>query len=456
MTARSVTAVLWLALTAFHWLLLAWIARIPTAGAVAITNLLFVLALPVTFGAVVAALSLRSKPRLLVLRLIAPTLGVLLGIGLLELAAAARLIHWDLLFMSLSGEQQYYVPDPELGFRHTPGIRWSGRPRSDVEIAWGLPASRSDPITVTYDRRGYRNAKQPSRSDIVLIGDSYVEGAYVSDDQIISRFLEDRLGRPVANLGVAGYGTAQELIVLKRDAIPLKPEVVIWFFFEGNDLYNDQEFENTLLSPREVRASKWTDRGGWWGRSFVRNAHTQLRRVLQPLVPAQAPHFGILTAGPDRGRTVLFGPEAALPWTGFERGRWEKARAILREAVKSAREHKTHLLLVYIPIKFRVYVDFVEIPPQSDMHHWKLWPLPDLFAEFCRAEELACLDLTELLRRAVHDGPMPYSPVDSHWSAEGHQLIAQRLQQVLESAGWISAPNGRFPGARSEARQALD
>jgi lysophospholipase L1-like esterase len=377
------------------------------------------------------------------------TLGVILALGLLELAAAARLVHWELVFMSLRGEQQGFLPDPELGFRPAPSTRWSGRQRSDVETAWGLPASTSEPITITHDLRGYRNATQLARADIVLIGDSYIEGEYASDDQIVSRFLQARLGRSVANLGVAGYGTAQELIVLKRDAMPLQPKIVIWFFFEGNDLYNDHQLENILLSPREVRATRWTETDRWWRRSLIRNGHTQLRLVLQPLVPSQCPHFGILTAGRHRGKKVLFSREAAFPWTDFERGRWEKARETLRGAVGLTRKQNIRLLLVYIPIKFRVYRDFVEVPTESEIRDWTLWPLPDLFVQFCRSEGLACLDLTELLRRSVADGGMPYAFVDSHWSPEGHQLIALWLAEMLESLGWLST-RGASPsvGAR--------
>jgi hypothetical protein len=243
----------------------------------------------------------------------------------------------------------------------------------------------------------------------------------------------------VANLGVAGYGTAQELIVLKRDGIRLKPRIVVWFFFEGNDLYNDQAFENTLLSPREVRASGWTTSHSWWRRSFIRNAHAQFRLLLHALVPSQCPHFGILAVEDHRGKTILFGPEAAFPWTDFERSRWETARKTLSEAVRSTREHNINLLLVYVPIKFRVYRDFIELPTESEVREWTLWPLPDLFAQFCHAEGLTCLDLTELFRSSVRDGNMPYAPADSHWNPEGHKLIAQRLQEMFESVGWISA-----------------
>jgi hypothetical protein len=443
MMRRSFRAALWLGPAGLLWGVLALLARIPSVGAATVTNLLFVLALPLTYIAVVAAaVHTSARPRLAFMRATALTLGLLVALALLELAAAARLVHWELVLKSLRGEQQHYVPDPDLGFRHTPNVRVSGRPRSDVEVAWGLPASRSDWVTVTYDRRGYRNATELTRTDIVLIGDSYVEGHYVSDDQIVSSLLQARLGQPVANLGVAGYGTTQELVVLKLDAMLLEPRIVIWFFFEGNDLYNDHDFENTLLASREVRASGWLERRGWWPQSLVRNAYEQLRLTLYPVVPSYCPHFGTLTVGPHRGQRVLFGPEAAFPWTEFERARWDRAQQTFREAVKFTREHNVNLLLVYVPTKFRVYRDFIEPSPRGELRDWTLWPLPELFAQFCRADGFACLDLTGLLRDSIRAGSMPHAFADSHWSPEGHQLIAARLEEILTSVGWLRGIGG--------------
>jgi hypothetical protein len=214
---------------------------------------------------------------------------------------------------------------------------------------------------------------------------------------------------------------------------------VIWFFFEGNDLYNDQAFENTLLASWEARVSGWTASHGWWRRSFIRNAHAQFRLLIHALIPRQCPHFGILAIEGHRGKSILFGPEAAFPWTEFERHRWEISREALNEAVTLTREHNINLLLVYVPIKFRVYRDFVDFPAGGEVRDWTLWPLPDLFAQFCQAEGIACVDLTELLRSSVREGKMPYPLGDSHWNTEGHTLIAQQLAEMLESAEWISA-----------------
>jgi hypothetical protein len=62
---------------------------------------------------------------------------------------------------------------------------------------------------MAYDGRGYRNPTELSRAPIVLIGDSFVLSDYVSDDEVVSRALQAWLGQPVANLALAGYGTAR-------------------------------------------------------------------------------------------------------------------------------------------------------------------------------------------------------------------------------------------------------
>ena len=102
------------------------------------------------------------------------------------MSAATGLVHWDRVLVSLKREPELYVPDPELGFRHPPNSRWSGRPRSDIPIASGLRASTSDRLTITYDSRGYRNATPLSRADIVLIGDEvYDRLAEANRDDIL-------------------------------------------------------------------------------------------------------------------------------------------------------------------------------------------------------------------------------------------------------------------------------
>ncbi len=89
-------------------------------------------------------------------------------------------------------------------------------------------------------------------------------------------------------------------------------------------------------------------------------------------------------------------------------------------------------MLCYVPDKFRVYQPFVQFPAGSPCRKWATWPLPADFAEFCRANQLPFLDLTGPLRDSVRRGGMPYPPADSHWSAEGHKLVAGILYNQLD------------------------
>jgi hypothetical protein len=107
------------------------------------------------------------------------------------------------------------------------------------------------------------------------------------------------------------------------------------------------------------------------------------------------------------------------------------------------------LLLVYAPIKFRVYRELVEFRPGDDRRTWGLWPLPELFLAFCRIQGLVCLDLTEPFQAAVRNGGMPYPWNDTHWSAEGHALVAAKLEEVLRSHGWAEAR--RVPAAKASS-----
>jgi hypothetical protein len=377
------------------------------------------------------------------------TFMLLVILGILELPALLKLVHWRLLMQQATGDVQHltwaYRLDRELGFRRRPYDRWVGRPTSDVEFRWMMPPSLQESLVFTYDQWGYRNPVGLEKADAILIGDSYVEGWYVSDDQTVSRRLQIHLERPVANLGVAGYGPMQELRVLKRDGLRYQPKTVIWFFFEGNDLYDDHGFDNTLLaappSPEEMRAHPQglTRHHGWRQRSFSLALLPQLRRWSTPILPSRAPYFGRLSQPGQDTRIVYFANYLGKPWTDWEARRWDKTQQTLFEAVEFCRQQGLHVLFVFVPIKFRVYQPFVQFDADSPCRIWRVRPLHQLFDDFCRASGAFCLDLTPFFQQAIRHGKMPYADVDTHWSPEGHDLVAERLAIELRQRHWLDS-----------------
>lgn len=243
---RSLWAILVVATALALWITLGLMARQLVPGSAGLTDRLFALTLLLTYVGLWSSLILASKtPRPMLYRALGTSLTLGIIFVVLEIPASLRQVHWKIVFRRLAGEgvdyRTAYVSDAELSYRRIPGVKWSTLPASDIEQEFRLPPTADEPITFTYDKWGYRNAVDMEHADIVLIGDSYVEGWYVSDEETVASRLSARLGRPVANLGVAGYGTLQELRVLEGDALARQPEVVVWFFFEGNDLYDDQD-----------------------------------------------------------------------------------------------------------------------------------------------------------------------------------------------------------------------
>jgi hypothetical protein len=160
------------------------------------------------------------------------------------------------------------------------------------------------------------------QGNIVLNGDSYLEGWYVSDEQTVASRLAHLSGQSVANLGVAGYGTMQELLVLKDHALARKPNVIVWFFFEGNDLYDDDSFEHFLAPtpPASEEPVPLTQR------SFTVNAFYLIRRWSHPIVPNRAPFWALLPEQGGSSKRIYFFRYGEVPWTEYEESRWKKAK----------------------------------------------------------------------------------------------------------------------------------
>lgn len=458
--SRLRAAIWWLSPVVAAWVVLVTLAHQTTQWAISWTQNLFgwtlLLSYVCLWGAVVAA---SRNSRLMLIRAIAANLTLAAVILCLEVAAGLKLVHWRLVFERMAGEGSEYITsfrlDPELGFGRPPDARWSGRPPSDIERGFSMPASLSEPISFSYDQWGYRNANRRDDADVVLIGDSYVEGAYVSDHQTVAARLQEQLGKPVANLGIAGYGSLHELIVLKKHAPRYKPRVVVWFLFEGNDFYDDHDFENAQLA-QPAAAGAQLDQSqaivaaqGWRKRSFTRALLHRLRLWGEPLLPAQAPYFGQLSSSSGSADKVYFADYAAVPWSDWLLGRWETTLATLQQAQAVAKQEGLQIVFCLIPIKFRVYQPFIEYSRRGPMGSWTTWPLPELFARACQSSGLVCLDLTGTLQDAVRNGGMPYAAVDTHWSAEGNDLVAALLAGELCGRGWLDGCGGEL-GGRSE------
>ncbi len=106
------------------------------------------------------------------------------------------------------------------------------------------------------DRQGFNNPPgqwMPGAVEIMAIGDSFTMGADVPFGHGFVDHLRRNLGRTV-NLGCNGNGPLFELAGLAEYGPHLSPRVVVWAYYEGNDLVKDAELEMTSpVLPRYLQ-----------------------------------------------------------------------------------------------------------------------------------------------------------------------------------------------------------
>jgi hypothetical protein len=96
--------------------------------------------------------------------------------------------------------------------------------------------------TYVSDEHGFHNPPgnwNDRRIDIAALGDSFTVGACVPSDRNFVALIRQRHPATL-NLGSVGVGPLIELALLREYLVApsIKPKVVFWFYFEGNDLAN--------------------------------------------------------------------------------------------------------------------------------------------------------------------------------------------------------------------------
>ncbi len=319
--------------------------------------------------------------------------------------------------------------DRELLWQHDPYYRYEKPYQGNLGAALCRPPDPLQTVAVRYDRHGFRNRSDLQQADIVVIGDSYIEGYMTSEEKLATTLLGQLQGKTVANLGHSGYGPQQELVVLTRYGLPLHPQIVIWAFFEGNDFEDAERYEENVA------------RGGsplWrnvWSRSLTRNVLARTLRPAKACIPNtkieqyQAQFMDRL----HLATPVLFAPSEMKP---FSESRLNKALLSIAEAARLCREQNIEFIVAFVPEKYRVYRDLPNVTWSSKaMESWTVNGAPTEMARRLANLQLDIhfVDLTPALRIASRMGLTTYLPDDTHWTDVGNRVVAARLDEALAS-----------------------
>lgn len=282
---------------------------------------------------------------------------------------------------------------------------------------------------------------------VVVLGDSFAEGANVNLQDGSVELLEQSTGADFVNLGVGGYGATQARIVLERYGLELKPALVILMFFTGNDLGDDGIYESkTSRSPGD-RLKQFLEKYFY---TYELLKHVLGRSSGASSLPLVNEVGSDDLAYRDEELDLVFYLEhfASLvkddPPAWIARGMQRTPQSILQiRDICQARG--IEFVVVIAPSKEQVYWEKVaSLLAEPDRYD------PDgpnrLIKNFADEHGIAVLDLTPIFR--AHADEQLYFPKDTHWNVAGNRLAAQAMSDYLLTNGLLTTEHREAEGER--------
>ena len=369
--------------------------------------------------------------------------------GLVELFPdLARSLH--LTSIHYYALRERYVTDESLIFRMRPFYQQHKRTgyRGDLyEPIYGI-----DEPEITYegifDKDGFRNAGEGRDTDIVVLGDSFIEIGE-SDADLFTQKLEHISGLRTANLGTAWYGPFQYLEAFKRYGVERQPKYAVLSFFEGNDLKDIREYVH------------WAKGGDYYhfnlsSKGALGRYRLALRETAQHLTEIAKAVGKSGAASESQERTAVHPDIVDLNLAGqhykarfgydidtrdnsqlAQTDEFKDFRKLLTEFQKVCSEHQIVPLFLFIPTKAHIYAEYT-----TDLSgtNWTSIRETQVAAKdnvrnviISLANELHIqpIDLTPVFGRAAQEGKLLYYPFDTHWNRAGREVAAEAVAKAL-------------------------
>ncbi|PYQ09992.1 MAG: hypothetical protein DMH00_12075 [Acidobacteria bacterium] len=237
----------------------------------------------------------------------------------------------------------------------------------------------------------------PSLFRVAVVGDSFTFGFGVPEEETYPSLLASILNRSpagrnrrfeVLNLGVVGYNTQDEAVVVERKVLALDPRLVIIGY-----VLNDPE-----IDPRPS-LHKAFDPPVWW-------RHSHVLRLL---------HLGwnwldVWRYGGGDYIRYLHSPD---------RDKWQSVVTAFERIGVLTRERGSSVLVVIFPL----------VPADG----WASYPYGDLHLQVTKAARKEGFEVVDLLPVFLRHAPsdLRVSVEDGHPNALGHELAAQAIADAI-------------------------
>jgi hypothetical protein len=369
-----------------------------------------------------------------------------MGLGLVVAEVLLQLAPYDVLSYPL------YQSDETLGAVLRPNLGGWQTQEGRVFVRTNADGFRDRPWTAAKPAGTYR---------IAVLGDSYAEAAQVERDEAFWAVMEREVARclpasyrrvEVLNFGVSGYGTGQELLMLREKVWDYDPDLVLLAFLPANDVRNNSR----ALEPQDQRPffelqddelvldnafrqdPDWErmHRSGWvrfkdWVIRHVELAALVYQFRHRPAAPPAAARDGLVELG--LSREIYRPPQDAA---------WQEAWEVTDRLLMTMHQEVTARDL---PFLVRGVTSGVVVRPEPEPRRTLRAALgvEDLLYADRRIAELGAREgfpvvlLSEAMQQvAEKEGTYFHGFANTewgtgHWNAAGHAFAGQQLAEVI-------------------------
>ncbi len=380
----------------------------------------------------------------------------------LKMASIALPVFYLVLFLLADWVVGMAIPIPASGRLDVPKAElygWALEPNQKLNI---IDPDTNEVFTETVNASGWRDVDHtPAKTKprVLILGDSQVFGHGVALQNTMSRQLQNILGDSVEvlSMGLGGYGTDQEYLVLLNEGLDWQPDQVVLVFTTGNDVMDNMHeisFFGTAPKPSfelidgELKQRPFVGRRpGLLRRLFGHSNICRLIRLRQQAGNVTANPQGVrVLEGQTDAKVLLDDPDSMedfdndysgyaifkprADWSPKLSHGWELTLAILRAMNDACAAHDA---------TFSIYANF-QFPDDFIMNIERNGETITLDAqgptrmlrEFAQEEGIPFVEESDEMMKGNASGSWSFEK-DGHYSPLGNQMAARAIAKHLSS-----------------------
>jgi hypothetical protein len=329
-------------------------------------------------------------------------------------------------FVSENDFTMHLIINKDWGVWHKPG-----------QFSYQDGCLEMDNLYNSYGARDKERVRTSTDSNrVILLGDSFVEGFGVKENDRFSNLLEKETGKEMMNFSCNSFSPLQAVMMYKNFAKQYNHNTIIFGILPFNDFVdddidligNENAYRPFLVKLDSGYSIKFTgtynpadtfinrSKGGFKERTvrFLK-AYTCWYNIISYLKLKKAENKKMRTG------------TAKIPsyYYDYTPSQMERLEQILKDLRKSAIGKR--IIVFSVP----VVQDFLRIEKEKNQP-----PLPEDLRKICSQNNIEFMDLLDPIRATGKNYRDFYFYCDPHWNENGHKLVADILKkQYLKTPG---------------------